>query len=74
MVLFPAAKNNILAHITESSSNDYDNENYNYCDDNCDNFDDYGDEICQKPDKYHGFSVKIYSFKALLLFGERRTD
>ena len=29
-------------------------------DENCDNFDDYGDENDQKTDKYHGFLVKIY--------------
>ena len=57
MVLFPAAKNNILARI--DNDNDYD--------DYGDNFDDYVDENYQTPAKYHGFLVKIYSFKALLL-------
>ena len=37
---------------------DFDNENDEFCDENSNNFDDYGDEN----DKIHGFLVKIYSF------------
>ena len=41
---------------------DFDNENDDFCDENCNNFDDYGDENDQKTDKYHGLLVKIYPF------------
>ena len=71
MVLFSAAKNDILARITESSSNLFDNENDDFCNENW-NFDDYGDENDQRTDKYHGFLVKIYHFWALIL-GKKRT-
>ena len=46
-------------------------KNYDFCDENNNNVDDYGDENYQKTDKYHGFLLKIYPFKARL-FGKKR--
>ena len=46
---------------------DFDNENDDFCDENSNNFDDYGDENDQKTDKSHGFLVKIIPLYALLL-------
>ena len=43
VVLFPVAKNNILA-----IKIDFDNENDDICDENSNTFDDYGDEYDQK--------------------------
>ena len=37
-------------------------KNGDFCDENSNNFDDYGDENDQKTDKYHGLLVKIYPF------------
>ena len=39
---------------------DFENENYDFCNKNSNNFDDFGDENDQKTDKYHDFLVKIY--------------
>ena len=46
---------------------DFDNEHDDFCDENCNNFDDSGDENDQKTDKYHGFLVKIYPLRHLHL-------
>ena len=62
MVLFPAAKNEVLARVQNQIQIDFDNENDVFCDENSNTFDDYGDENDQKTDKYHGFLVKIYPF------------
>ena len=49
MVLFPAAKKDILARIIESNSNwFFNNENEDICDECSNDFDDYGDENDQK--------------------------
>ena len=46
--LFVDVKNNILAHITEPSSNDYDNDVNDNCDNNFGTFDDFGVKNDQK--------------------------
>ena len=46
--LFVDVKNNILAHITEPSNNDYDNDVNDNCDHNFGTFDDFGVKNYQK--------------------------
>ena len=62
MVLFSAAKNDILGILQNQVQINFDNENEDFCDKNSNTFDDYGDENDQKTDKYHGSLVKIYPF------------
>ena len=63
MVLFPAAKNDTKRVLQNQVQIDFDNENDDFCDENCNNFDVYGDENDQKTDKYHGLLVKLLGKK-----------
>ena len=56
---FPAAKNDVLARITEPSNDEYDNDVSDNCDDNFGTFDDFGVENNQKVYTYHDIGVKI---------------
>ena len=62
MVLFPAAKNDTKRVLQNQVQIDFDDKYGDFCDENSNNFDDYGDENDQKTDKYHGFLVKLYPF------------